>query len=418
MPILDLQRKSALPEIGRIRKGAPKSEQGYVGQSLDYFRFTPQEDNDVELIQRFEEVFGTQPKSISGYLAYASVDNTFVAWNEIYTNGGLQRQCDTKSITLLRQPDGNLANYTELPTSQRPMCAQAQNMQCECRPSGRLFLTIPQLKRWGAVCLVTSSKNDIVHIYQVLHHLKETIQNLNVELNQIPVRISRFNKDVTVNKGGQPQKYNVALIRVEPHPEWVGQLYDLLEKPQILSNTSTPPLQSTEPSPMIEQSVDVQNGREFYDEDLGMTYDPNEANKPPSDPPVPNRHHPSNTPPAPQQAPPAQPNRQALTDSLKMLFQNMNFYDQEQTYVKVIQMSTKTNHQSLDLCSDQELERINNISNFLFANFQNAESRLKSIRRCYGGLTGKTIDHDTFDFYTELSKDADIHVDDDADLPF
>jgi len=426
MPILNLQRDSALPEIGRIRKGAPKTEQGYVGRSLDYFRFTPHEKEDLELTQRFAHVFGNEPKAISGYLAYATVDSAFVAWNEIYTEKGIQRQCDSKSISLLRQGDGSLANYTEFPPNQRPMCARAQNMQCECSSVGRLFLTIPQLKRWGAVTLVTSSKNDIVHIYQVLHHLQETIQNLNVELNQIPMRISRFNKELSVNKNGQLQKFNVALIRIEPHPDWVGQLYDLLEKPQILSNNTSHQLQSN--PPMIEQSLDVENGREFYDDDHGMEHPIEEQSGiPVSAPPYVQNTAPP-VQPAPSPAPPVQPapavssQRQTMMDSINTLFELMKYLDTHKTNVKIIQMATKTNAQSLDVCSDSQLDIINQIATYLYNSFKDANVRLQSINRCYDGLTNNKIDSAQFDLYTELVKDSDMDYDqqvqEDDPVPF
>ena len=61
------QMELRLPRIGTIRKGAPKPEKG-PGKDLDYFRL---DRTDPAVAAAWHEVFGQQPKTISGILPYS-----------------------------------------------------------------------------------------------------------------------------------------------------------------------------------------------------------------------------------------------------------------------------------------------------------------------------------------------------------
>ena len=269
MPILDLQRDSAFPEIGRIRKGEPKTQAGYAGKSLgEIFRFTANDENDTALEQKFAEVYGAQPKELDAYFAYASAEKTFTAWMEEYTQTGIQKQCDSEHIRLQRQPDGGLMNYKSINSSMAPVCTKKTEGICGCKSVGRLHLLMPKLERWGIITLMTGSVNDIINFYKVIGGLEEAIHGRQIELNQIPLRITRYFQDITVSKPEGARKYNVSLIRIEPHPDWISRIYSnitvgpVTETRKIERPTPTPkPLAS---APQEETADVVQYGNEYY----------------------------------------------------------------------------------------------------------------------------------------------------------
>ena len=84
MPIKGLtDRQAAFPEIGRIRKGAPKTEEGYVGKDLEYFRIEldTEEEESAEILKK---AYPENPAELNILLPFNSVDENFDAWREQY----------------------------------------------------------------------------------------------------------------------------------------------------------------------------------------------------------------------------------------------------------------------------------------------------------------------------------------------
>ena len=80
MPIKSLVRtEGRLPEIGILRKGAPKRERS-PGRDLDHFRFTSEREG-MEAI--FHGAYGGEPKVIEGvYLMAPTPTEAFSCWQE------------------------------------------------------------------------------------------------------------------------------------------------------------------------------------------------------------------------------------------------------------------------------------------------------------------------------------------------
>ena len=69
MPIIGLtDRPASFPQIGILRKGAPKPERG-PGRDLKHFRF---DTDDTDAAGRFRTVYGNEPTSIHVFLPFAS----------------------------------------------------------------------------------------------------------------------------------------------------------------------------------------------------------------------------------------------------------------------------------------------------------------------------------------------------------
>ena len=101
MPIKGItDREERFPEIGQIRKGAPKNDKGYVGKDLDYFRveFDEQEKDAAKL---FNSIYGDKPQEIIVVLAFDEVDRVWDAYLEAYTAGRMVARSDGEKYLYL-----------------------------------------------------------------------------------------------------------------------------------------------------------------------------------------------------------------------------------------------------------------------------------------------------------------------------
>ena len=256
MPIYDLVDSDVsgrLPEIGRLRKGAPYDPNaGKAPQEIDYFRFVPSNEADTELLALFEEKYGKDPKVIENvYLAYAEVDQSFDAWNKEYVTAGLLRMCDSRNIALEWNEDAEKLNsWMDWEENKRPKCLKLQNKPCNCRAVGTLHLWLPDLQRIGSVVMPTSSINDIKNISGTLQFLDNLVKQTDGNLRQIPMRLSRYLKEITVSyvdKQGvkRRSKQPKHLVKIEPSPIWVSKMMvqntvSMVAKPDVKQLTEKP----------------------------------------------------------------------------------------------------------------------------------------------------------------------------------
>ena len=86
----------AFPQIGTIRKGAPK-QANRPGKDLNHFRveFTQGEE---ETAKHFHELYGDEPRDINIILPFDEIDRVWEAWNEAYLAGALIHRCDGENI--------------------------------------------------------------------------------------------------------------------------------------------------------------------------------------------------------------------------------------------------------------------------------------------------------------------------------
>src|SRR3990167_2989649 len=86
-------RGMAFPEIGQIRKGAPKTDKGYVGKDLDYLRVEFDE-REVKAAETFNSVYEKKPHLIRIILPFNDINRMWDAYLEAYTAGRMVARSD------------------------------------------------------------------------------------------------------------------------------------------------------------------------------------------------------------------------------------------------------------------------------------------------------------------------------------
>ena len=91
-------RMAQFPELGQVRKGAPKPADGKKpGADLTFFRVTFDE-REIESAAIFAQHYGDEPREIDVLLPFNHVDENLEAWRESYVAGGLVHRCDGERI--------------------------------------------------------------------------------------------------------------------------------------------------------------------------------------------------------------------------------------------------------------------------------------------------------------------------------
>ena len=211
MPIKGLTDNAQLPQLGHIRKGAPK-EPGRPGKDLDFFRFEAMSEEDGHLYDIWQEAYGSKPRRIEVELPYPTADENFDAWMEAYTASALQRRCDGEHIVLDRDEEGTIER----------MKKPCESPRCECQRAGRLFLLLPIFDRLGTVVLTTSSLHDIRNLSGALRRYEAMARRHGADLRGIPFWLERIPRDITTpGKNGRVRRTKY-LCRLEPVEDWVA----------------------------------------------------------------------------------------------------------------------------------------------------------------------------------------------------
>ena len=228
MPIKGLtDRKLSFPEIGQIRKGAPKGERK-PGQDLKYFRVTFDEQED-KAAERFAGIYGDQPAAIRIILPFNDIDRMWDAWLEAYTAGRMVARSDGENVVYqVNTATGEIVvqNGIDVETGQpRPhpvnnvAGADYQGKDVMYKTSGRLKVIIPELMRAAYMTVLTTSKNDIANISAQLKAFKELNDG---QIAGIPLYLRRRPKKVSVPKDdGKRVRKEMWLLSIEADPEWV-----------------------------------------------------------------------------------------------------------------------------------------------------------------------------------------------------
>ena len=202
MPIKGLtDMGQGFPELGTLRKGAPKGING-PGKDLEYFRF---DTTDVNAQLSFTAIYGTNPQAVNVYLPYASTEENLETWQEAYSAGALQHRCDGETMQIWLTPQNT---YSKEPTP----CAGG------CKPVGRLKVIIPELKRLAYVTVLTTSVHDILALSRNLR----AVEALRRSLTGIPFIIRRSPRNISVPKNGKRVRTVKWLLSIEPDTQWVA----------------------------------------------------------------------------------------------------------------------------------------------------------------------------------------------------
>lgn len=214
MPIRGLtDRAASFPEIGQVRKGAPKPEDGKKpGADLKWFRVEFDERETVSAAA-FLRQYGDKPTEIDILLPFNSVEENFDAWREAYVAGALIHRCDGERIWYELDPR----------TGERVIVAGEPNRKCDgllgCKPTGRLKVLVPQLQRLAYLTVMTTSVHDIMNLSRQL----EALLQINGKLAGVPLKLRRRPVMISTPSGsdGKRARREKWLLSIEADPAWV-----------------------------------------------------------------------------------------------------------------------------------------------------------------------------------------------------
>lgn len=208
MPIVGLtDTGAALPKVGTLRKGGPKPDERHIGPDLKHLRFTS---DDPEMVKRFTDAYGDQPKEVNVFFLFNDIDDIFSAWREHWLAGGLQHRCDGQTCVLWLDPKTNEYKTDTIPCPDK----DKPDKQKRCKPIGRLSVLIPELQKLATVSVLTSSKHDIMSIQQSLEAAKLLQQN---KLAGIPFILCRKEREIsTPGDGNKRARRKKSLLFIEP----------------------------------------------------------------------------------------------------------------------------------------------------------------------------------------------------------
>lgn len=231
MGILGLtDRPASFPQLGILRKGAPKPERG-PGRDLKHFRF---DTDDAAAAGAFRTVYGDDPTSIRVYLPFATANENFEAWQEHWTAGALQHRCDGQTCVLWL--NGQRYSTQSVPCPHR---ALAKDERDRCKPTGRLKVVIPELRRLAYVTVLTGSIHDIIALTEQLAALEQ----LRGDLRGIPMILRRTPREISMpGSNGKRTRMEKWLISIEAAPSWVDLQLQAQERAALPDGATARPL--------------------------------------------------------------------------------------------------------------------------------------------------------------------------------
>jgi hypothetical protein len=250
MPIIGLTDQAArFPQIGQIRKGAPKPEKGNrPGADLKYFRF---ESNDESVSRAFAAAYGDEPAAINVFLPFPTPEQNFTAWQEEYVASGLVHRCDGETMTQWLTPQ-NTYSFEPKPCPYHTGEKKRTSSQPGCKPTGRLMVIIPELERLAYVMVGTTS----------IHDIMELTSNLNAayafrgDLTGIPFVLRRMPRMISTPSGsnGGKARREKWLLFLEPAPQWVSLQIEAMRY-KALPGTHKPNLALPQPERITVDSI-------------------------------------------------------------------------------------------------------------------------------------------------------------------
>ncbi len=224
---LTTQRAALPPVIGKLRKGgegkAAKTKDGRdyktYGDDLNYFRFTPKNEQDGQLIADFAERYGAQPQRIEVYLPSDDVDMVFDAWQEEYSAAQLLHRCDGQTVYERNRITGEY----EATTTPCPWLGKERTTKNPgCKQIGRLAVILPELVaagHYGIVTVETHSINDIATIHRALTDFRQRFGRL----TGVPFYVYRYPESISTPSGtdGKRARREKWLVGITPATEFV-----------------------------------------------------------------------------------------------------------------------------------------------------------------------------------------------------
>jgi len=279
MPIRGLtDRQSATPRftrLGKIKKGEIRNDRPV---DLDYFRFVAEGPEVAAITDAFETVYGGEPREITIYLPYKTVEENWQTWMEEWGKSGLIHRCDGEFMTQWINGDKTYVRDPEQKQAKPCPYASGEKERTDknpgCTQIGRLAAIVPELVIAGFVGYVTveiHSKNDLANINNSVLDAEgkaETagrpngLQGIEFRLRRVPETIGiRYEK--TVKRNGksigtgefiktQGEKW---MVRLDPAREWVLKQLET-SKQQALGYSAQRPALVMDVEPVTITAVD------------------------------------------------------------------------------------------------------------------------------------------------------------------
>lgn len=240
MPIKGLSDRSAtFPKLGTLRKGAPK-ETTRPGVDLSYFRFDTQ---DKELLSYFVSAYGAEPRVINAFLPFKTTEQNFQSWMEEWAKSSLVRRCDGEFQHIWLNEDKR--SYSK----GRKACLGCED-KTGCKPSGRLHIVIPELKRLGYVEVQTHSKWDIMGLTENL----VAVEQATGDLRGIPFQLHRKMRSISTPRDNGRARADKWLLSIEVAPQWSSKIIEALS---VRATTALMPQQQPIALPAATQTIEV-----------------------------------------------------------------------------------------------------------------------------------------------------------------
>lgn len=241
MPINGLRKRDlAFPEIGRIRKGAPK-EKNRPGGDLKHFRveIDPLEEKAIE---DFTKAYSDEPRELNIRFPFNEIDRLWDYWLEAYTAGSMYAQSDGEKYEYLRDgisgeilvkdgielSTGKPRKYVAEEPATHYLNKKGKETPLFCKPTGRLRVMIAELRRAAYLTVITNSWNDIEALTDQLHGLYDlsggNLQGLPIVLKRRPRMVS------TPGEDGKRVRREKWLLELEVDPKWAEARFKELER--------------------------------------------------------------------------------------------------------------------------------------------------------------------------------------------
>lgn len=219
MPIKNLSEVRRLPRLGKIRLGIKKTKDGkeYPAE-VDHFILDPQTPSDEEnkqLIEDFQKLYGPQPKAINIMLPLSDIGVVFPQFYKRYgkstllqcKGNGEEATCSSdefaKGLEVLRKTDFGLP----VVKCQGANCSYYKDRQCtEC---ATLQVLLPELPGSGIWQITTGSFNSIVNINSCLDYIKAVAGRFHM----IPLKLER--REQLIQYEGKKSRHYTLYINMD-----------------------------------------------------------------------------------------------------------------------------------------------------------------------------------------------------------
>jgi len=280
MPIIGLtDGQPSFKELGRLRKGAPKSE-GL--KDLEYIRadFRPDE---PEAFARWVAAYPKEPTRINVRIAFPDLAASWDANWEVYNTAGQLGRSDGKRWVYLRDhqtgallvKDGVPQDDAGLPVDESGMPympfdpakvvysywskKKQRDMPVYPKLTGKLKLLIPELKMVAFMVAITHSVYDVYQINSQLLGIVQIAKNMNMPLPMLPLVFFRRMQTISTTYGGKKHLEEKSLLNIEIRQDWAEAQFDVLER--IMPGMALPT-----PAPVLELPADLAEAA-AHDED-------------------------------------------------------------------------------------------------------------------------------------------------------